>query len=522
MAHQRSTTPSSPPRNRWDAWLYPATIVLIVGLAVMVAVITFMRLYALMTDDGEPTIAFYIAVDETAAGEIAEPDHDQAWAELSPEQIEAFHNEEIDIALHRVEVLREDAQDAVDSAQLVLSFLEGAGFLIALAAGLAAIYGFRSAREVRTELHQEKEEMQQGIQNQIKRFEIIEQNFGQQQKESREDFRGMQRVLDNRREDLDRLPDRLAQVTELERELENIPNLFRYLLQAYHELQLRNHVSAYDAVMDALKIDPKNPIALYYAGWLELQYIPGRIDEGMEHLHLAYQIDPDWPSAVAAYGVVLRRKAMSVTGAEREKLFNQAEGRLRSALGVSPMLLDLNRESLWGPVAGIQQDRERGKPPGERDYSNAIQTYELAASVTPGSSYPRGNLSALYMWRYKCNPDQPEYEQQALDSFEETAKLAQAELALEPSDYYHVMDIAMSKTVLSQRRPERHSWQEAEAAMAEAFAMNPTPGMLGVTVRGWARLLEYCPDHWHELRERLQVAQRRFLDAVEAAEAAID
>ena len=76
----------------------------------------------------------------------------------------------------------------------------------------------------------------------------------------------MKRVLDDRRDDLDDLPRRLAHFADLERQLENIPNLFRYLLQAYHELQLRNHGSAYEAVLQALEIDPKNLIALYYAG----------------------------------------------------------------------------------------------------------------------------------------------------------------------------------------------------------------------------------------------------------------
>ena len=123
----------------------------------------------------------------------------------------------------------------------------------------------------------------------MQRFERIEQDVIQQgatlraqMQESREDFRSMREVLDERRDDLDALPQRLIQVERLENRLDEIPNFFRYLLQAYHELQLRNHDSAYDAVLEALELEKDNPIALYYAGWLELQYIPGKSKLGGE------------------------------------------------------------------------------------------------------------------------------------------------------------------------------------------------------------------------------------------------
>jgi len=97
--------------------------------------------------------------------------------------------------------------------------------------------------------------------------------------------------------------------------------------------------------------------------------------------------------------------------------------------------------------------------------------------------------------------------------FQKTQELARAELTLVPNDYFHVMDIAMSTMVLGRRDPA--NFARARATLTEALNLNPTPEMLGVSRRGWANLLEYCPDGWADLKEHLQTALDRIGRAID-------
>jgi tetratricopeptide (TPR) repeat protein len=398
-------------------------------------------------------------------------------------------------ALAEANAANTDAQNAVNSVETMLNFLQGAGFMVALALGAAAIYGFRNAQDTRRELKDEVKELADT------RSDL---------KAEMQEFKDIRSEVDQHREALRRLPDTLDHLGSLERDvrasIEHIQPIFLDLLQANQELRLRNYDEAYTAVKRVLDLDPDNPLALYTAGWLELQYIPGQLEQGIKHLERAVQLRPDWPTAMAAYGVVLRRQALKASGAVRRDMFNQALGLLQQALGMNHNLIDINLESLWGPVAGIWRDT--GK------YDEAIEAYERARNVTPGSSYPHGNLAALYLRKEKFEPDTG-YQEKALDMFQKTQELARAELTLVPNDYFHVMDIAMSTMVLGRRDPA--NFERAHATLTEALNLGPTPEMLGVSRRGWTNLLDYCPDGWTDLKEHLQAALDRISRAADEA-----
>ena len=95
---------------------------------------------------------------------------------------------------------------------------------------------------------------------------------------------------------------------EWQQALDDSQNISMDLLQANQELQLNNYREAYEAINRVLKVAPDNPMALYFAGWLELQYISGQIDEGVKKLQRVRDIAPHWAAAIAAHGVVLRRR----------------------------------------------------------------------------------------------------------------------------------------------------------------------------------------------------------------------
>jgi tetratricopeptide (TPR) repeat protein len=388
-----------------------------------------------------------------------------------------------------------DAQNAVSSVETMLNFLQGAGFLVALALGAAAIYGFRNAQDTRRELKDEVKELGDT------RSDL---------KDEMREFKDIRSEVDQHREALRNLPGVLDHLGSLERDvresLEHIQPIFLDLLQANQELRLRNYEEAYTAVKRVLELDPDNPLGLYTAGWLELQYIPDQLEQGITHLERAVKLRPDWATAIAAYGVVLRRQALMTSGTARRDLFNRALGLLQQALGMNHNLIDLNLESLWGPVAGVWRDT--GK------YDEAIEAYERACNVTPGSSYPHGNLAALYLRKEKYEPGTG-YQEKALDMFQKTQELARAELTLVPNDYFHVMDIAMSTMALGRRDPS--NFDRAHDTLTEALNLTPTPEMLGVSRRGWANLLEYCPDDWTGLKENLQAALDRISRAADDA-----
>lgn len=429
-----------------------------------------------------------------------------------------------DDALNRANDAIDAANRASDLAGQVMNFLQVAGFLIALALGAAALYGFRQANETSEEFRNERKELRDELDSDRKDLKDDMQRETAYIKETEERLKGLETnlgqgldLLQQSQRDLEKLPqalqslERLQEVIEgtlesnrqeSERLREQQNQTFNDLFQADQELRLKNFGEAHDAVERVLARDPNNLRALYIAGWIEFQYIrtPNHLEQGAAHLEKALKLSPEWWSAVAAYGVVLRRLALQLSGPERDSRLADAESYLRRALIHTPDLLDLNLESFNGPLAGLLRDRG--------DIDKAIEAYERACRVTPGSSYPHGNLAALYLLKGR-DTSESSYRKQALDLFEQTANLAKAELALVPNDYYHTMDIVMSELMSTQRPvPGEYLAQSNPIgrALDAPLGLHPTPEMLSVSLRGWTNLLDYCPPDWTDLITSLTAA----------------
>lgn len=474
-------------RQKWSWWekiIHRASIAGLLQLTILVVVLALVYFMVRLAYDrwqsldDQPTVPGPVSTPVSGENQDAAP-APETQTEPTPD---------VQAVLDQAVAVLDDADRANDMAGQILSFLEAAGFLIALALGAAAIYGFRNARDTREEF----QALSDDAREQVTRIEKV------------------QHILD-KLPDYDKRIDELPTLIEKQKnELEELIHVYTDLIQATEEMRLRNYQQAHRAAKRVLDHDARNAEALYIIAWLELQYIPGgTIERAREYVERVLALQPDSSAAKAAYGVILRRQALRLPEPGRTNLLNQAEGKLLDALGEDFNLIDTQLESYWAPVGGLRRDRSE---PG--DIEKAIQAYEMACRVTPGSSYPRGNLAAL---RLQQAGDDPKKREQALDTFEETLQLARVELALAPNDYFLMMDIFMSSLMLTQRAPSEETVKEAFERLDEALVMyGVTSGMMGVSLRGLNHLINHCPAEWDELRARLREAKKQLQEAIDA------
>jgi|GEM_PF-2237668 len=412
------------------------------------------------------------------------------------------------ITNHEAEILLNRAQDAVSSAELVIGFLEGASVLLALALGAAALVGYQNSRELRKELRDELEKIQ-------KLGQEIENNAVN-----------------------------IKQAVEVNKKyakiMENTQPILQAALQTNLELRMQNFQQAYEWASQVRELDSENTFALYITGWLQLQYVKENaageddrlllIEEGIHYLKQAKDLTKDSPSAMAALGVGLRRLAHTQRNIQLQKtkvsrdsipldesILMQAESELGGALAKNDYLLDLNGESFWGALAATRRDLGRTQA--------AIDGYNRAFKITPRSSYPIGNLAALYLQlAAELGDDAKTYDEtliNAYNAFQKTYNLAIRENTNDPSDYFVLMDLAMSAVMLAitddsdiknqanqkeaLNQMARDWLDDADEWLDNAIDTKPTITMYEVSLGGWRRLERYTPESadWDAIRAKL-------------------
>lgn len=382
----------------------------------------------------------------------------------------------------------ERAEDTVDSVSLLLSFLEGASVLLAVGLGAASIYGIRQSNQLRAELEEEARDIRADVREELSRIREDMRERRVEEEDSRREIGEFRSIFN----EINRLMPKLTQISQMEdmsgeldkarHSLENTIRNIAKLLQADQEFRVRNFDEAYTFIQQVLDQEPDNPLALYLAGWVETHNIKGAAELGLQHLAQLIEQERGWPTAIAAYGVALRRKAMRMNNGQRfdKGLMEQAHGHLRVALGMSPLLVDFNQESFWGPLGGLLRDMDK--------IDDAIEAYQQALRVTPGSSYPQGNLASLLL--RKAQGDES-FENDALQAHRDTIKLAHGELAVKPNDYFLLMDLAMSHSILG--RVDARNLEEARHNLDAALQMGPSEEHLKVSLRGWENLARFLP-----------------------------
>lgn len=466
----QSATSKALERDRFEIFLLGVAALMLIMAALLAAITTYQRLAIIQRDVDNSTTTIPV---ERVAGD---PDSAVATTEVV-----------------NAAAILERAEDSVNSVDLLLSFLEGASVLVAVGLGAAAFYGIRQSNQLRADLDEDYKKLQKNQEEDRNRvdeklYELREQQaeLAKLMTELRE-YEPKLRLLDSLQEVRQEMEDTNH---DLKQTIDNVSKL----LQADQEFRVRNHPEAYRFIQEVLDHDPDNPLALYMAGWIETHFITGKQEQGMERLVQLLDIDPKWPSANAAYGVSLRRKAMRQDPIDTNML-EEAQGYLRIALGRNSRLVDYNQESFWGPLGGLLRDM------GKID--EAIDAYNRALRVTPGSSYPQGNLATLLL--QKAQQDNSR-EKEALDAFQLTVTWAQGELGSRPNDYFLMMDLAQAYTVLG--RVNRSNFTLAENNLMRALNLADSGDLMNVSMRGWHNLAEYAPRRveWNDVRAAVQDA----------------
>jgi tetratricopeptide (TPR) repeat protein len=302
-------------------------------------------------------------------------------------------------------------------------------------------------------------------------------------------------------------------------------NNFNLLIRSMQDLSLKNYEQAHESAITLLESSPDNTEALYIAGWLELQFVKGPnneelLDSGIDRLKQACDLMPKSAAFMAALAVGYRRKARKFSKEtnlaafkdymrEAKKLLEKAlEGNQVDNFSGNSTLIDLNGESFYGPLAACYRDLGDS----EADFDKAIHYYTEATKLTPLSSYPSGNLAALYL-------ETKQYKE-ALERFFKTIASARLEISSNARDYYAMMDAAMSFTMLGDFRALRQHLKkdaeriiktlEGDSSVQDAaqilldrdewfnLALNAvkTKETLDVSLGGWERLLKATPDDW--------------------------
>jgi hypothetical protein len=379
--------------------------------------------------------------------------------------------------------LEQRAEDAIASAELILSFLQGGSVLLAVAIGAAALYGYRNSHDSRKEIKEELSKFEEARKETEKELSKFEATRLQNEKAIS--------VLDERLQESQELADKIEKDYRQDRETfgtmkdeqEKIFQNFTYILQAITEINLGNKKLAYKYLYNVIE-NTSDPTAhvLYLAGALEIQDAENK-EDGTKKLQQALDKDRDSLSIQGALGVALRRKALKypAKSAEREGLLYKALGFLLTALAQNFYLIDLQNESFWGPVAGTYRDL--GNLP------RAIEAYQKAQRVTPYSSYPFGNLYLLYLQTNELD--------KAKEMAKKTIDLAERELEKEPYGYYQRMDIAMAYTAfLDEGSSDKNKRKDTKDKLYQALNVKPNASTLKVSLGGWERLRDAYPQNW--------------------------
>jgi len=413
-------------------------------------------------------------------------DNTRADRSIEEQPVTTTH-ETAEQALADAQQALKEADETRDTLELLLSFLQGGAILAGVALGAAAYFGFRNSKETREELEKRISDQLDKVPAEVDK--AAKSQLGGYEKQIKDGLAATSSTLTD----------------EFKKEQKKFFAIVDDLFEAAQELQLKNYAQAHAAALRVLSGQDDNPQALYIAGWLELQFIPNQFEKGLEHLKKVAEFRNDWPTARAAYGIALRRQATKETDPiEQQNLFVRAEGELLAALGQNPYLLDPNQESFWGPIGGIRRDKG--------NMSGAIEAYENALKVTPRSSYPLGNLAGLYLEAVTTDSS---YLPRVLPAFENTLDAAVQESILNPNDYFHVMDIAMSSIMLGQG--DAASFRRGQHALDSALKMGSATSetLCRSLDAGWRRLIKFCPAEWTEVRKNLEEAEGKMVKAIQ-------
>lgn len=392
-----------------------------------------------------------------------------------------------DIAtVETAEAILERANDAVLSADLILSFLEGASVLAGILLIGAGVLGVTSLQDLRQDTEDIKSELLDRL--------------AQAERELNERVDVAQKELLSKAEQLAALEAELEATIARNREVinEQIQAATKEARRSFEALShhimaqrlaRENNVdAAITACREAYELDPDNVPNNYLLGTLLTK--KNDLDDAIRYLTLAFEASQEEDLSIpaqAALGLALRKKGdLQADPFERNQFYHQAEGYLIEATQHDPQLLSEDRESYFGILGSLYRRQERTR--------DAIAAFQRAAEITPRRSYPYINLAMLYLEQQ----DQP-----SMEAMRRAAEQrARRRLEDTPDDYWARHDVALAVYL-------RGDVEEALRLFDEAIELSPGASVLDSVL---ARLL-----YLHDIAAEtpgIDRAIERFTDAI--------
>ena len=328
----------------------------------------------------------------------------------------------------------ERANDAVNSAELILSFLEGAAVIITVAIAATAIVGLSSINELREAVDDTEQEL-------LQRVEVAEARLKEREKQ----LASMEDLIAEAEQRIDLLvEERLKQVyADTESARRQSAALARHSL-AEQLMRERNIDAALNAVEDAFQLDPHNYANNYLYGMLLID--KGQFSASIEKLRDALVEEPDFVPALAALGLANRRVGdLTDERRQRNEYYNIAEAKLLEAMQADSNLLTHDGESYYGTLGSLY--RRTGR------IEDALDSYRRAAEITPRRSYPFVNLAMLYLAQ-----QEGQLRDQNLLIAERNAM---RRLADTPTDYWALYDMGLIHLMRGEMDKARQLFREA-------------------------------------------------------------
>ncbi len=363
--------------------------------------------------------------------------------------------------LEQVNITLERANDAVNSAELVLSFLEGASVIITVSIAAAALVGLSSINELREAVDETENEL-------LRRVETTEARL----KEREQRLASMEDLIAEAEKRIDSLvEERLQQVfADTESARRQSASLARHSL-AEQLMRERNIDAALHACEEAYRLDPGNYANNYLYGMLLIE--KGRFNEAVQKLNEALKEEPDFTPALAALGLANRRVGDQTDNRhERNEYYNVAEAGLLAAIEADANLLTHDGESYYGTLGSLY--RRTGR------IEDALDCYRRAAEVTPRRSYPYINLAMLYMHQQE--------EQLRDQNLLIAERNAMRRLADTPTDHWALYDMGLIHLLRGEVDKARQLFREA---------IDFTPAVISVYYSVVSRLIflqSFAPD----------------------------
>ena len=339
-----------------------------------------------------------------------------------------------------------DADQAVNMVNTLLSFIEAigvlGGILAALSATAFAAAGIRTISDYRTQLAKARDELE-AMRDQLK-----------------------------------------AETEEVRSQGDRAIRALALMQLGEQLLEAKNTRAALRIYQDAYDLDPSNRAINYFLGELHIQ--EKNISQGIGHLEQTLSGGVEYAPAEAALAYALELQGNETENLdERNRFYAEAEARFLKALKIDPAVLDINGESVNAVLGGLYKRQAR--------VEDAIRSYERAEQITPARSYPIINLAMLYF--QKGRPAEAE------SYFRRSAALSSQALDGTPSDFWTRFDLATAQLVLGRT-------DEAQKNLDAAIQQLQNPHPLEILLGDFYRLKEspHPPANVDQMIETLRQA----------------